>query len=57
MSQQWTADWTNFNPQVTDYRARTVKPVVVLGPGLNSGRTPYYQTWNRTLRRQILRTC
>ena len=24
-------------------------PEVVLGPGLNSGRTPYYQSWNRTL--------
>jgi hypothetical protein len=25
------------------------KPEKVIGPGLNSGRTPYYQTWNRTL--------
>ncbi|MBP1654573.1 MAG: hypothetical protein H6Q28_1129, partial [Bacteroidetes bacterium] len=24
-------------------------PRVVLGPGLNSGRIPYYQSWNRTL--------
>jgi len=26
-----------------------VKPTFILGPGLDSGRTPYYQTWNRTL--------
>jgi hypothetical protein len=29
--------------------AHAQKPVVVLGPGLNSGRTPYYQNYDRVL--------
>jgi hypothetical protein len=29
--------------------AYTFKPTVVIGPGLNAGRTPYHQDWNRTL--------
>jgi hypothetical protein len=29
--------------------AHAQKPVVILGPGLNSGRTPYYQNYDRVL--------
>jgi len=32
------------------------KPNVVIGPGLNSGRTPYHQDWNRTLSADTLYT-
>ncbi len=32
------------------------KPEVVMGPGLDSGRTPYYQDWDRTLSADTLYT-
>lgn len=49
MSGQWTAGWTNFDPQNTNYRVAVVRKNIVLGPGLGSGRTPYRQTGNRIL--------
>jgi hypothetical protein len=49
MSAQWTAGWTNFDPQNTNYRALRTKSQAIIGPGLNSGRTPYHLTANRTL--------
>ena len=49
MSAQWTAGWTNFDPQNTNYRAIKAKGQAIIGPGLNSGRTAYHLTANRTL--------
>ncbi len=49
MSAQWTAGWTNFDPQNTNYRTLRTRSMVVIGPGLNSGRTPYHLRANRTL--------
>ncbi len=49
MASQWTAGWTNFEPQTTNYRLLTAKGKAILGPGLNSGRTPYHLQTNRTL--------
>jgi hypothetical protein len=36
--------------------AYTFKPEVVIGPGLDTGRTPYHQNWNRTLSADTLYT-
>src|SRR5262245_42266297 len=36
--------------------AHAVPPTVVMGPGLNTGRTPYHQTWNRILSPDTLYT-
>jgi hypothetical protein len=49
MSSQWTAGWTNFDPQNTNYRTLRVRSTAIIGPGLNSGRSAYHLTANRTL--------
>jgi hypothetical protein len=49
MGGQWTAGWTNFDPQNTNYRSAIAKTNSILGPGLGAGRTPYHQRVNRIL--------
>jgi len=49
MSSQWTASWTNFDPQNTNYRLLQPRSKAIIGPGLNSGRTPYHLKSDRTL--------
>jgi hypothetical protein len=49
MASQWTAGWTNFDPQNTNYRLLKPRDKAILGPGLNSGRTAYHLRANRVL--------
>ena len=49
MASQWTAGWTNFDPQNTNYRLLMAKGKAIIGPGLNSGRTAYHLQTNRVL--------
>jgi hypothetical protein len=47
MEQQWSDGWAEFDPQ--GWEEDVALCGVVLGPGLNSGRTPYHQNYDRTL--------